>query len=148
MRPRGMPPTPMAASRLMAPVGIASTRTLLSAPSRMIEPLPQLFSICAMARFSAFFLSSAIEETAIVVIHPVVERSQFWPGRLSHDPETGVRGNPKKIRKAQTLSSGSSEAESVLDVADPDVGAIHEQANHIAPVVLRSPSEPVDPHLG
>ena len=57
---------PIAASRLIAPVGIASTRTLLSVPSRMIDPLPQLFSICVMARFSAFFLSSVIVETAIV----------------------------------------------------------------------------------
>ena len=61
-----MPPTPIAASRLIAPVGIASTRMWLSVPSRMIEPLPQLFSICAMARFSAFFLSSCIVETAMI----------------------------------------------------------------------------------
>lgn len=31
----------------------------------MIEPLPQSFSIYAIARFSAFFLSSPITNTAI-----------------------------------------------------------------------------------
>jgi hypothetical protein len=50
---------PIAASRLIAPVEIASTRVRWEpAPRRMIEPLPQLFSICAMARLRAFFLSS------------------------------------------------------------------------------------------
>ncbi len=53
-----MPPTPIAASKLTAPVGIASTFTHDSCPMRMIEPLPRFFSICAMARFTAFFFSS------------------------------------------------------------------------------------------
>src|SRR2546428_750844 len=39
-----MPPIPIAASRLIAPVGIASTRTCgESAPIRMMAPLPQGF---------------------------------------------------------------------------------------------------------
>jgi len=42
----------------MAPVGITSIRTFESAPIFMMDPLPQLFSICAIARFSAFFFSS------------------------------------------------------------------------------------------
>jgi len=41
--PRGMPPTPMAASRLMAPVGIASTRTRVSAAHPHDRALPQVF---------------------------------------------------------------------------------------------------------
>jgi hypothetical protein len=49
---------PDRASRLIAPVGIDATLTFWSGPIRMIDPLPQFFSICAMARFSAFFLSS------------------------------------------------------------------------------------------
>src|SRR5579884_2592650 len=54
-----MPPTPMAASRLIAPVGIASTRTRgASAPIRMIAPFPQVFSICVIARLSALRRSS------------------------------------------------------------------------------------------
>src|SRR5439155_15369783 len=58
-RPRGMPPMPIAASRLIAPVGTTSTRTRGgSAPIRMIEPLPQVFSIWVMARFSALRRSS------------------------------------------------------------------------------------------
>jgi hypothetical protein len=49
----------MAASRLMAPVEIASTRTRESVePIFMIAPLPWFFSICAIARPNAFFLSS------------------------------------------------------------------------------------------
>src|SRR5690242_2857132 len=58
-RPRGMPPIPMAASRLIAPVGIASTRTRgASAPIRIMAPLPHVFSICVIARFSALRRSS------------------------------------------------------------------------------------------
>src|SRR5436309_11308123 len=54
-----MPPMPIAASRLIAPVGTTSTRTRgASAPMRMIEPLPQVFSIWVMARFSALRRSS------------------------------------------------------------------------------------------
>jgi hypothetical protein len=38
---------------------------LLIRAKRMIEPFPQLFSICAMARFNAFFLSSCKVDTAM-----------------------------------------------------------------------------------
>src|SRR3989442_2952289 len=58
-RPRGMPPIPIAASRLIAPVGMTSTRTRgESAPIRMMAPLPQVFSIWVMARLRAFLRSS------------------------------------------------------------------------------------------
>src|SRR5882724_11763211 len=58
-RPRGMPPIPIAASRLIAPVGMTSTRTRgESAPIRMMAPFPQVFSICVMARLRAFLRSS------------------------------------------------------------------------------------------
>ena len=40
-----------------------------SAPIFMMEPLPQLFSICAMARFNAFLRSSCC---AAVAIHPPI----------------------------------------------------------------------------
>src|SRR5437899_7396536 len=60
-RPRGIPPIPMAASRLIAPVEMPLTRTCgASAPIRMMEPLPQVFSICVMARLSALRRSSEI----------------------------------------------------------------------------------------
>jgi hypothetical protein len=70
MRPLGTPPIPIAASRLIAPVGMAPTLTFWSAPIRMIDPLPQFFSICAMARFNAFFLSSPTPSSPSLV-HPV-----------------------------------------------------------------------------
>src|SRR3954470_9334880 len=72
-RPRGIPPTPIAASRLIAPVGMDSTRTRSVDPIFMMAPLPQFFSIWAIARFSAFFLSSLTVDTAIS-FHPVVRR--------------------------------------------------------------------------
>src|ERR1051325_1539052 len=82
-----MPPTPIAASRLMAPVGIESTRTRASAdPIFMMAPLPQFFSIWAIARFNAFFLSSLTVDTAIyftlVVGRSIPEQntkiSRYW----------------------------------------------------------------------
>ena len=57
---------PIAESRLIAPVGIDPTLTLVSVPMRMIDPLPQFFSICEMARFRAFFLSSVLIVVAIL----------------------------------------------------------------------------------
>src|SRR5947199_6135219 len=58
-RPRGMPPIPIAASRLIAPVGTTSTRTRgASAPMRMIEPCRRVFSVWVVARFAALWRSS------------------------------------------------------------------------------------------
>ena len=57
-RPRGIPPTPSAASKEIDPVGITSTGTSASlVPRRMIEPLPNCFSICVSARSMALSLS-------------------------------------------------------------------------------------------
>src|SRR5580704_6131296 len=62
-RPRGKPPTPKAASKEIAPVGITAIGTIASFdPSRMIEPLPNCFSICAKAKSIAFARSSAISD--------------------------------------------------------------------------------------
>src|SRR5690348_15831770 len=73
----------------MAPVGIASTRTRASAdPIFMMAPLPQFFSICAIARFNAFFLSSLTVETAIIHLWLDV-----WTWL------SGQHGHPNKIRK-------------------------------------------------
>src|SRR5882724_8121652 len=61
-RPRGKPPTPSAASNEIAPVGITEIGTMASFdPSRMMEPLPNCFSICANARSIALVRSSAIK---------------------------------------------------------------------------------------
>src|SRR5262245_32457492 len=62
-RPRGMPPTPRAASRESDPVGMAGTSTFSRLPRRMIDPLPNCLSICARAASIALarsFRSSAI----------------------------------------------------------------------------------------
>ena len=59
-RPRGKPPTPSAASKEIAPVGITAMGTISFDPSRMMEPLPNCFSICANARSIALLRSSAM----------------------------------------------------------------------------------------
>src|ERR1700722_7928804 len=49
-----------------------------SGPIFMMDPLPQLFSICAMARLRAFLRSScAVVDTAMSP--PVVCRDHAWP---------------------------------------------------------------------
>src|SRR5436305_12193054 len=64
-RPRGKPPMPRAASKEMAPVEITDIGTMASfEPKRMIEPLPNCFSICANARSTALFRSSVAAITA------------------------------------------------------------------------------------
>src|ERR1700739_2026739 len=60
-RPRGNPPTPSAASNEIDPVEITEMGTMASFdPHRMIEPLPNCFSICATARSIALTRSSAM----------------------------------------------------------------------------------------
>src|SRR5579884_2254602 len=57
--PRGMPPTPRAASKESAPVGITSTGTRASLePRRMMEPLPNCFSIWTRVRSMALLRSA------------------------------------------------------------------------------------------
>src|SRR5579862_2078487 len=53
-RPRGMPPTPKAASREIDPVEMTETGTIASFdPRRRIEPLPNCFSIWLSVRSKA-----------------------------------------------------------------------------------------------
>ena len=60
-RPRGMPPTPRAASKLMEPVEITAMGSSASRePSRTIDPFPNCFSICARASSTALVRSSAM----------------------------------------------------------------------------------------
>src|SRR5688500_7103133 len=132
-RPRGIPPTPMAASRLMAPVGIDSTRTRAeSAPIFMIDPFPQLFSICAMARLSAFFRSSCTAVTPM--LHPLWCVVGLWPrGNLSGGwkrsiPRTNNEQTPEETTKPSdqlqarfaAASSASVDNERVFHMPDPD----------------------------
>src|SRR5215470_7511753 len=66
-RPRGKPPTPSAASKEIAPVEMTEIGTIASfEPSRMIDPLPNCFSICERARSIARDFSSAMLSPAEV----------------------------------------------------------------------------------
>jgi hypothetical protein len=57
-RPRGRPPTPSAISRPSDPVETTSIFSITSpSPSRMIEPLPNCFSICNSAACKALAFS-------------------------------------------------------------------------------------------
>src|SRR5439155_16886659 len=49
MRPRGKPPTPSARSTAIEPVEMTSIFSSAAAPSFMIEPFPNCFSICRIA---------------------------------------------------------------------------------------------------
>src|SRR5205814_7297434 len=76
-----MPPIPIAASRLIAPVGMISTRTRgESAPIRMIAPFPQVFSICVIARLRAFLRSSESCGTSLSAAMSVLDMG--WEPRL------------------------------------------------------------------
>src|SRR5690349_9590812 len=144
MRPRGMPPTPIAASRLMAPVEIDSMRTFWSAPRRMIEPLPQLFSICAMAKFSAFFLSSCTVDTAIDLILSV-SRRPFWPFSRIVAGNTRRFDARRKYEAGRSNSSGISKSKRVGHVPDSDTLAFDEHADHIEPIRIAGSAVPIDP---
>src|SRR5712692_7057691 len=61
MRPRGIPPTPSAASSASEPVGITGISAIWLSPRRMMAPLPYCFSIWLRASprarcFSSFLL--------------------------------------------------------------------------------------------
>src|SRR5688500_18768739 len=141
-----MPPMPMAASRLIAPVGIASIRTRVElAPIFMMEPFPQLFSICAMARFSAFFLSSCTVETAI---HPpVVSREPTWPCGRNLPGSPADSSARRKYETRGRKSSAPREGEGILDVPNADRRAFHEDPDHIESVGLIGPAVPLNPYM-
>src|ERR1035438_4286982 len=69
-RPRGNPPTPKAASNEIDPVGITAMGTIASFdPNRMIEPLPNCFSICETASSIALPRSSAMGVAPLEMPH-------------------------------------------------------------------------------
>ncbi len=74
IRPRGMPPTPSARSRAIEPVGMKSTCCRAVAPSFMIEPVPNCFSIERIAASTAL-PRSAWARSAARSVPPV--RSPF-----------------------------------------------------------------------
>src|SRR2546428_365941 len=109
-RPRGMPPIPIAASRLIAPVGIASTRTCgESAPIRMMAPLPQVFSIWVMARLSAFLRSSvSLGGSALAAIMGVLDMGSGPPGlKPEYIPKLPLApSGAKRVRQELQLAVG------------------------------------------
>src|SRR3989442_7801450 len=132
-RPRGIPPTPIAASRLMAPVEMASTRTRgESAPIRMMAPLPQVFSIWVIARFRALRRSSlswgvgSRGSAAMRILD--VGWGPRWR-RPEYIPKPGL-APPRAERVFQMLQPAARQGDAV-------------EAIHVA-----GPAEPVDPGPG
>src|SRR5437588_4665211 len=68
IRPRGTPPMPIAASRLNDVVEIEDTSATSLSPRRMIEPLPNFFSILSSAASTAFPRSAPNLSSAITNI--------------------------------------------------------------------------------
>src|SRR5438128_3169691 len=127
-RPRGMPPIPIAASRLIAPVGMTSTRTRgESAPIRMMAPLPQVFSICVMARLRAFLRSSESCGTSLSAAMSVLDMG--WEPRL-------VR--PEYTPKPRLSPPGAERVCQVLQLAVHDRDAVE-------PVDVRRLPEAIHP---
>jgi hypothetical protein len=90
----------------------------------MIEPLPQFFSICAIARFNAFFLSSPITETAISPNPLVVVEPETHPNKIR---------NPERFLK---LILSSSYLKCVLDVDHLGRAAAEENADDVEPEIV------------
>src|SRR5438270_7366656 len=67
-RPRGTPPIPIAASRLNEVVEIEDTSATSRSPRRMIDPLPNFFSILSSAASTAFPRSAPNLSSAITNI--------------------------------------------------------------------------------
>src|SRR3989442_1908130 len=99
-RPRGNPPTPRAASRESDPDEIASSAALLSMPpSRMMEPLPNCFSICDTARSRArdfSVRSSAIRVLSALWLSAFV--SLWFQPRVQHQGTKTLRHKGYLVR--------------------------------------------------
>src|SRR5256885_273072 len=119
-RPRGIPPMPIAASRLIAPVGITSTRTRgASAPIRMMAPLPHVFSICVMARFRAFLRSSLSRGASFSSAGMSVLDMGWEPPRRRPEyiPKTGLPpARSERVRQVLQLIVAECDAIETVDV--------------------------------
>src|SRR5690349_6069147 len=128
-RPRGIPPMPIAASRLIAPVGITSTRTRgASAPIRMMAPLPHVFSICVIARLSALRRSSVSLGASFSAAMSVLDMGWEPP-----------RVRPEYIPKPRLTPPG---AERVCHVLQP---AVHDR-DAVEPINVGGLAEAIHPH--
>src|SRR5439155_7540196 len=91
MRPRGTPPTPMAASSDKEVVEMAGTSETSRSPKRIIDPLPNLFSMlssaASMARLRSakrssgmmgisFFCSSSGFDLVVLQAFPQIDGSE------------------------------------------------------------------------
>src|ERR1700679_1280309 len=95
-RPRGTPPTPNAASKEIEPVLMVEIGTIASLlPRRMIEPLPNCFSICESARSIARERSSAMPET----LHPAGRSRPVYLIDLPAIPESSRRIEGEQVPK-------------------------------------------------
>src|ERR1051325_4259905 len=68
MRPRGTPPTPIAASKLSEVVEMAGISDTSRSPSRIIDPLPNFFSMLAKAASTARPRSPVARSSAMAYI--------------------------------------------------------------------------------
>src|SRR2546428_2381125 len=89
MRPRGKPPTPSARSTAIEPVEITSIFSSAAAPSFMIEPFPNCFSICRIAWSIARVFSDTA--TSHLLIAPQKGRRRL-ASRRRHQFRWGVLG--------------------------------------------------------
>src|SRR2546425_2159282 len=120
-----MPPIPIAASRLIAPVGIASTRTRgASAPIRMMAPLPQVFSIWVIARLSAFLRSSvSLGGSALAAMMGILDMGPGPPGlRPEYIPKLRLApSGSKRVRQMLQLAVRQRDTIEAIDVRRPAV---------------------------
>ena len=84
-RPRGSPPTPSAMSRPTEPVGIVPISAMSPPDSGMIAPLPNCFSMAAMAPATAFSFSFMLD-MGLSLVRSLVDR-----GRGTGGPRRGAR---------------------------------------------------------
>src|SRR2546428_10173914 len=92
MRPRGTPPTPIAASSDREVVDIAGTSETSRSPKRMIDPLPNLFSILSSAASMAR-LRSAIRSSGMIGISFFCSSSVLVLVVIPCVPQLDVREN-------------------------------------------------------
>src|ERR1044071_6669269 len=156
-RPRGMPPIPIAASRLIAPVGMTSTRTRgESAPIRMMAPFPQVFSICVMARLRAFLRSSESCGTSLSAAMSVLDMG--WEPRCvrpEYIPKTRLPpAGPERVGQVLQLAVHDRDAIEPVDVGGlPEAVHPHPRGLHQLPALRsrhrleRAPDRPAPPRL-
>src|SRR2546425_8911436 len=113
MRPRGTPPTPMAASSDKEVVEMAGTSETSRSPKRIIDPLPNLFSILSSAASMAR-LRSAIRSSGMIGISFFCSSSaldlvviRFVPQLNGRENNTTQAGMEQRVMDETEVSRGS-----------------------------------------